>query len=275
MWPYLGPVKTWTALYILSIISFFFVSRYYARGLRLRRSSWITLGIIYLVGMTLGAKVLYDLQHARFSFLALFTLDYYISCGMWGGIMAYLALAVPTMLILIPNKHNALDLVALSLPIPLLLTKVGCLANGCCYGTASSMPWALTFPEEAATSAPGIPTHPTQAYEILVAAGIIIVFAVLDRERWRGTMLFWFLIMYGLGRAATEVFRADLPERGLILGPLSLSQLLCLAAAVVSTCVLVYRQPQICGLTKRRVAHARRTEGDRIGSVKGGPNREP
>ena len=31
---------------------------------------------------------------------------------------------------------------------------------------------------------------------------------------------------------------------------------------------LVYRPPQICGLTKRRVAYARRTEGDRLGSVK-------
>ena len=139
--------------------------------MRLRRSSWITLGIVYLVGMTLGAKVLYDLQHARFSFLALFTLDYYISCGMWGGIMAYLALAVPTMLILIPNKHNALDLVALSLPIPLLLTKVGCLAYGWCYVLASSMPCALTFPEEAATSVRGIHPHTPPAYEIRLAGG--------------------------------------------------------------------------------------------------------
>ena len=239
MWPYLGPVKTWDVLYTLSIISFFVVSRYYARGLRLPRWSWITLGIIYLVGMTVGAKVLFDLQHDQLSFLALFTPDHWAAGGMWGGILAYLALAVPAMLILIPNKHTAIDFVALSLPIPLLLTKVGCLLNGCCYGTASTMPWALTFPEGADTSTPGIPLHPTQIYEILVAVGIIIVFAVLDRKRWRGTMLFWFLAMYGLGRAATEVFRADLAERGLIIGPLSLSQVLCLAAAVVSTCVLV------------------------------------
>ncbi len=32
---------------------------------------------------------------------------------------------------------------------------------------------------------------------------------------------------------------------------------------------LVFRQPQICGLTKRRVAHARRTERNRVGRVKG------
>ncbi len=31
---------------------------------------------------------------------------------------------------------------------------------------------------------------------------------------------------------------------------------------------LVYRQSQICGLSKRRVADARRTERERIGSVK-------
>ena len=32
---------------------------------------------------------------------------------------------------------------------------------------------------------------------------------------------------------------------------------------------LVYRQPQIYGLTERRVAYARRTERNRVGRVKG------
>jgi len=50
-------------------------------------------------------------------------------------------------------------------------------------------------------------------------------------------MLLWFLALYGTGRAATEFFRGDL-DHHLFIGPLTLSQLLCLAAAGASIIIL-------------------------------------
>ena len=238
MWRELGPVKLWGVLYGVSILSFFLVSYLVARRLRLRRRVWIALSLSYLIGMTTGAKALYDVQKGEFSIGALFSLDHYLAAGLWGGVLAYLILALPMALILALRKRAALDLIALALPIPLFFTKVGCLLNGCCHGTVSSMPWALTFPEGAATAPPGIAIHPTQAYELLVIALIFVVFTVLDDERWRGTMLLWFLVVYGFGRATTELFRADLQDRGYTLGLFSLSQILCIAAACASVVVL-------------------------------------
>ncbi len=238
MFPDLGPIKMWSLLYGVSILSFFPVSYLVCSYLRARRLLWVFLSLTYLVGMTTGAKALWDLQRGEFSPFALFRLDHYLAGGLWGGALMYLALAVPLSLMIAECKRTALDAVALSLPIPLMFTKLGCLLNGCCHGVASSMPWAVTFPADAATAPAGVPVHPTQSYELMVIVGILVVFKILVHEHWRGTLLLWLLTVYGLGRAATETVRADLQERGYTIGPFSLSQLLCVAAALVSMFML-------------------------------------
>jgi prolipoprotein diacylglyceryltransferase len=79
--------------------------------------------------------------------------------------------------------------------------------------------------------------HPTQIYEILVVVCVLVVFKKLNYDRWRGTMLLWFLALYGTGRAATEFFRGDF-DHHLFIGPLTLSQLICFAAAGASIILL-------------------------------------
>jgi phosphatidylglycerol:prolipoprotein diacylglycerol transferase len=190
-----------------------------------------------MAGMTVGAKVLYDIQHADFNFRALFDSGHYIQGGLWGGLLAYFVLAVPAALLLARQRRAAIDLVALSIPVPWVFVKLACLSNGCCYGQKCSMPWAITFPEGAVGAPAGMPLHPTQIYEILVIVCIFVVFKILKYERWRGTMLLWFLALYGLGRAATEFWRGDF-DRHLYVGPLTLSQLICLIVAGVSIILL-------------------------------------
>jgi len=181
-------------------------------------------------GMTVGAKILYDIQSSQFDLGALLSLRHFLQGGLWGGMLAYFILAVPLVLILAKNRRAALDLIALSLPVPWIFAKIGCLVNGDCYGKESSLPWAITFAEGARGAPPGVPLHPTQIYEILVIVCVLVVFKILNYERWRGTMLLWFLALYGTGRAATDFFRGDF-EQHLYIGPLTLSQLICLIAA--------------------------------------------
>ena len=237
MWPRIGPIPTYGVLYIISILSYFLIACLIAKRLGLRRRVWIVVGICYMEGMTVGAKLLYDIQRAQFDLRAMLSIGHYMQRGLWGGLLAYFVLAVPLALVLARHKRAALDLVALSIPIPWIFVKLACLFNGCCYGQKCSLPWAITFPEGAAGAPAGIPLHPTQIYEILVVLCILVVFKVLKYERWRGTMLLWFLILYGLGRAATEIFRGDF-DHHLYIGGLTLSQLICLVAASVSILLL-------------------------------------
>jgi phosphatidylglycerol:prolipoprotein diacylglycerol transferase len=237
MYPRIGPVPTYSILYILSIISHFLICYFIAKRLDLRRCVWIVVGICYMEGMIVGAKILYDIQNAQFDFRALLSIRHYMQGGVWGGLLAYFILALPLALILAKNRRAALDLVAMSIPAPWVFAKLGCLFNGCCYGKASSMPWAITFPERARGAPAGVPLHPTQIYEILVVVCILIVFKKLKYEKWRGTMLLWFLALYGTGRAATEFFRGDF-DNHLFVGPLTLSQFICQLAASVSIILL-------------------------------------
>jgi phosphatidylglycerol:prolipoprotein diacylglycerol transferase len=244
MWPWLGPVPTYGVLYFTGIIIHFIVSYLIARRLELRHRVWIAVSVCYMVAMTVGAKALYDVKHGQFGLWMLITIRHYMQGGLWGGLLAYFALAVPLAFVLAERKHAALDLVALSLPGPLILAKLGCLFNGCCYGRPSSLPWAITFPEGARGAPPGIPLHPTQIYELLVIVCIILVFKLLNNERWRGTMLLWFFIVYGLGRAATEFFRGDADR--MYVEPLTLSQIVCLVSAGTSILALyLWRRPHI------------------------------
>lgn len=107
--------------------------------------------------------------------------------------------------------------------------RIGCLLNGCCFGTAADLPWAVGFGVDseafsvqiaAGSIAPDatqtLPTHPTQIYHALLGlAGFLVL-----RRRPAGAMGRRFaaaLMIYGAGRFAIEFFRGDAVA---ILGPL-------------------------------------------------------
>ncbi|GMU20559.1 MAG: prolipoprotein diacylglyceryl transferase [Phycisphaerae bacterium] len=238
MWPYLGPVKTYGPVYLLSILVHVVVALLLARRMGLKLRIPLAISAAYLLGMTVGAKVLFDLQSGHFSFANLVSIEHYMKGGMWGGPLAYLALAVVFALALTGNRLAALDLTALALPIPLAIAKAACLCNGCCYGKPCKLPWAITFPAGDGPAPAGTPLHPTQVYEILMLMLITAVLYRVNTSRWRGTLLLWFLALYGIGRPLTEFFRGDLahqPHWGL----LTRSQWLCGMAGAISIAVLI------------------------------------
>ena len=237
MWPMLGPIKSYGPVYLAGIVLHLVLALVWARRLRLRGYLALVVSTCYLFGMIVGAKILFDIRAGGFSPGRLLTAEHWLQGGMWGGPLAYLAVAVPLMLMFSGNRRAAVDLVALAAPLPMLIAKVACLCNGCCYGKPSSLPWGISFPRGGSATPAGVPLHPTQIYEMLVLAVAAVVLARVNRPFWRGTLLLWFLAVYGLGRAAVECLRGDFKPDGFA-GPLSHSQWLCLAASGVSAVVL-------------------------------------
>jgi len=229
MWPRMGPIPSYGVFYFTAIVLHFPIAWWLARRLGLQRRVWIAISCCYFLGMTVGAKILFDLRYDAVNFAALLTAERWTRGGLWGGMLAYFALAVPAALLLTRRRRAALDLVALTLPIPWILGKIGCLFNGCCYGKPCSLPWAITFPEGARGAPAGVPLHPTQLYEVGLLLFVLVVFAILRSDRWRGTKLLWFLLIYGFGRAALDFLRGE--TNPTYLGPLALTQLVSLGAA--------------------------------------------
>ena len=242
MWPETLGIKTYTVFYGLSLLVHPLLAWGHCRRSKIGLRFGIFLGLAYAFGMIVGAKMLYDLLQWHFGGFDYFSVSYYLAGGLWGGPLAYLAIAVPATLAWGGDRRTRLDLVVLTLPAPLILAKAACFSNGCCFGAACGLPWAVAFPEGAEAPA-GVARHPTQLYEILVLVTILVLFLKLDRQRWKGMLLLWFVALYGIGRPLTEVFRGDADtarSQGLpVLGPFTASQLTCLAAAVVAIVALL------------------------------------
>lgn len=109
----------------------------------------------------------------------------------------------------------AADLVAPGIVLAQAIGRVGCLINGCCYGTKTSLPWGIIYtnPDSSGYSAsqsllPGIGLHPTQVYEIIF---LIILFGVLlvlkDRLKPEGSLFLVYLGGYSLWRFSVGFIR--------------------------------------------------------------------
>jgi phosphatidylglycerol:prolipoprotein diacylglycerol transferase len=102
---------------------------------------------------------------------------------------------------------RVIDCVGYGLPAGIAVARLGCLLNGCCYGTGSSLPWAIPF------AAAGTGTyHPTQLYE---SVGALLIWYLLYRlQSWRrnyGEIFLACMASYGLLRFFIEFIRAENP----------------------------------------------------------------
>ncbi|MBW1877486.1 MAG: prolipoprotein diacylglyceryl transferase [Deltaproteobacteria bacterium] len=141
------------------------------------------------------------------------------------------------------DPWQLLDVFSVATAFGLVFGRIGCLGGGCCYGRVADwpfgvvVPWAVRYyrrgqiPEDLLS----VPLHPTPLYAVAIALALFVFLSFLrGRQRFGGEVLLAFLVLYGLGRSAAELFRADV-ERGLFFGGLvSTSQLLGLTTAAVA-----------------------------------------
>jgi phosphatidylglycerol:prolipoprotein diacylglycerol transferase len=102
------------------------------------------------------------------------------------------------------------DVLAPSIALGNVFGRIGCLLNGCCYGRACSLPWAIRFPADHPTG--GAPVHPTEIYDALLNLVLYFGLAWLFRhKKFDGQVFATYLIGYAVFRFAVEFFRGDYP----------------------------------------------------------------
>ena len=140
----------------------------------------------------------------------------------------------------------ALDLFAPLIALFQGIGRFGCLAAGCCHGKpAWGLPWAVTMAAGSSSIYQNIPVHPTQLYEAAGGCALCaLLIALFDRPAWRGTLIWVYLLGYGLLRFVVEGYRASLLPP---LGPLSLTQWVCLGMIILGAAMLARRfvQPRL------------------------------
>jgi phosphatidylglycerol---prolipoprotein diacylglyceryl transferase len=109
------------------------------------------------------------------------------------------------------------DVLAPSVALGHAIGRLGCLMNGCCYGQACNLPWAITFPVGHRTHPVGeaaMPLHPTQIYESLLNFALYAALAWFFRKRrkFEGQVFAIYLMGYAIVRSTVEMFRGDYPK---------------------------------------------------------------
>lgn len=253
----IGPVKVYALIYGASVLAYLILIRRGCRRLALPGRLAIGFCACYVLGMAVGARVLYDVVNHRFDAANYLRPGYYFSDGLWGGPLAYFVIAIAFAVTWSRRKASAsipadqrtsfiaelgsvCDPMVLALPIPLAIIKLACLVNGCCFGSPCDWPWGIVYPYRAVPPA-GIARHPTQLYEVAAFVFIHFVLITLERRRWNGLLILWFVLLYGLARPVTEFFR--MPSQRPIIGVLTATQGLCLLGALFALASLWLMRP--------------------------------
>lgn len=249
-WPWIDPVALtigsveirWYGLaYVLAAIVAGFIARseLERRGGPVPVEMWpemLFYGMLsVLIGGRLGEVLIYDFSHYRTAPLEVFA-TWRGGMSFHGGLVGLLTAGIIWARLRRVSFLELADIGALAAPMGIMFVKIANFINGELYGRETTVWWGVVFPH-----AGGLPRHPSQVYEALVEGPLL--FLILWRFRLMahksGSVLALFLVLYGAGRFAVEFYREpDLPF-GLILGWVSMGQLLCLCMVCAGLGLLI------------------------------------
>lgn len=233
----LGPIQVrwYGMMYLLGFVICYLILNYLAA----RKGSSFRKGVLldFLVYAALGIVI-----GGRLGYVIAYNLPYYIEkplevFALWHGGLSFHGgfLGVLVAGLLFAKRrglsfYEIADLVVIPLPIALGLGRIGNFINGELFGRPTHVPWCMVFPR-------GGPEcrHPSQLYEALLE-GLLLFLLMwwIGRGPRRAGATFWaFVGLYGLCRFLVEFTREPDPQIGLVLGPLTMGQLLSLPMAVL------------------------------------------
>lgn len=225
----LGPIRLFTYGFFLALafLSAIYIGSREAGRLGLPVAKFFDMCFYAVLGALIGSRLLYILLDIRPFLehpLKIFAL--------WEGGLVFhggVILALAAAFYYIRRHHlpwrTTLDALALGLPVGQFFGRVGCFMAGCCYGTPSVLPWAVTFTHPETLCPVKEPLHPAQLYEAFLALGVFGLLSILKtRKRYEGQMILTYFSLAGLMRFVVEFFRHPGDYRGPMIGWMPLTQ---------------------------------------------------
>jgi phosphatidylglycerol:prolipoprotein diacylglycerol transferase len=171
------------------------------------------LAFYIMLGVIIGGRLLYAAFH-----WSQYQNDIFGILRIWEGGMMFFGGFIGGFLLgalYMRKQHISIlkisDLVAPSLGLGLFFTRIGCFLNGCCFGTPSTLPWAVRFPQNCVAGASPIgdlALHPAQLYESVF--GLALFFYLnnwISRNHRMGAIFAQFLMFYGGFRFGIDFVR--------------------------------------------------------------------
>jgi phosphatidylglycerol:prolipoprotein diacylglycerol transferase len=172
----------------------------------------LDLGPWLIVGAILGARILYVTTYWQESFAGQPITEIFMI--QHGGLVYYGGLIGASVGGILYSRLKKIplwklsDALAPSIALGYVFGRIGCLFNGCCYGSVCDLPWAIHFPEGHETYPHGV--HPTQIYDSLLNLVLYLALAWLyRRKKFDGQIFAVYLMCYAVTRSIVETFRGD------------------------------------------------------------------
>src|SRR5437773_10420897 len=210
MLPYLFTIfgfrlPTYGLLVALAFLTALALTARLARQSGLDSETVLNLGIYCAMAGIGGAKlfmILVDFNDYARDPRLLFSLATLQAAGIfYGGLLAALLMAYFYMRRKqLPILATA-DVLAPGIALGHSIGRLGCFAAGCCWGSPSKLPWAITFTKPEAHDLVGVPLglplHPTQLYEAIAEAIIFLtLYRLISKPHRPGAIIGLYLVLY-------------------------------------------------------------------------------
>jgi len=242
-----GPLKIrWYGLmYVLGFIASYMLVKHQIKQLKLHDFDrhFENLNMTLILCLVLGGRLGYVLFY-NFSYYIKYPLEILAT---WHGGMsfhgAFIGVIIGAIFFCRAKKLDfwqCADLFAVTTPIGIGLGRIGNFINGELFGRATTVPWAMVFPDGGPVG-----RHPSQLYESLLEGVVlfIILWTMRNRLRFRGAMLALFLLFYGFFRMVVELFREPDVNIGLLAGLFTMGQLLSSFMILAGAAIFFFRRP--------------------------------
>lgn len=241
-----GSLKLYTyGLFLaLAFLGAIFIAAREARRLGLPVETFYDLCFYAVVAALAGSRLMYvvlDLPTFLAHPLKIFAL-WEGGLDFQGGVILAFAVAIWYI-----RRHRlpwrpTLDALALGMPVGQFFGRIGCFMAGCCYGSPSSLPWAVVFSNPQTLCPLREPLHPAQLYESFLSLGVFGALTLLKtRKRYDGQMILAYFYLAGVVRFFVEFFRSLQDYRGPVyFGWMPLTQLIAFCLAVVAGVLLLW-----------------------------------
>lgn len=205
---------------------------------------YATLGLI--IGGRLGSVLFYNFGYYLQHPLDIFKLNQggmSFHGGLLGVLIALFFLARSRK----TSFFRITDLIAPAVPVGLGFGRIANFINGELWGKASTLPWAMIFPDPRAG---GIARHPSQLYQFLLEGLLLFIILWLYSSKPRPLMAVsgLFLLAYGIARCCVEFVREPDRHLGYLASDwLTMGQVLSLPMIILGSVLmlLAYRKRQV------------------------------
>ncbi len=217
----------------------------------------LDLSVIIIIAAVVGSRLLYVVFHLEqySNPLDMFALWQGGATFYGGFILAVVASYFWVMKNNIPFLKIA-DIMAPSIGLGLVFTRIGCFLSGCCYGHPTDLAWGVVFPPDSPAGAAAmaiaqqrgvdhVALHPTQLYSSLKG---LIIFSTLmllqPRLQKRGATFGMLLVLYGIGRFSIDFLRYY-ETNALVVAGLSFNQVISIVLIAVGLVLLLRKEKPV------------------------------